>query len=78
MVWSLSLNKGWHKKWIYFYGADLQRIGPWRVIPIAHIKHLNRIPQLPDSELNEFYGTKCTYDYRQFSDPQFLEEHYRK
>ena len=36
-------NSGWHSKWMYFWGAELERIPPWGRVPSSRLKLLNRL-----------------------------------
>ena len=78
LVKTPSSNSGWHPRWLYFSGGDLQLIGPWVEVPPQRLKDLNDLPKLAPEVLNNFVGLRPRYSHKDFRDLCFLESHNRK
>ena len=77
LVKTPSSNSGWHPRWLYLGGIDLQLIGPWVEVPPQHLKDLNDLPKVSPEALYNFLGVHPRYTHRIFRDVVFLECHSR-
>lgn len=71
-------NSGWHPKWAWYEGRELDRIGPWQRLCSATVKSLNRLGSQSSDDLLVFHGSSSTYKPENFSDVDFLNSHCRK
>lgn len=70
-----SSNNGWHGKWGYFSGGELESVSPWSDISKDWLYELNHLPGLPESVLDTFYGEKKTFSMEDFAKKDFLVSH---
>ena len=75
LVKTPSSNSGWHPRWLYLGGIDLQLIDPGVEVPPQRLKDLNDLPKVSPEALSNFLGVRPRYTHRAFRDLTFLECH---
>lgn len=50
-------NSGYHPKWMFFYGRDLEFVRPCRKVSEATIEYLNSLEKYDVDYLNSFQGS---------------------
>lgn len=73
-----SSNSGYHPRWVYFHGPDLECVRPCRAISKATIDYLNNLEKYDKEYLDSFQGQRPVYGHLQLKDMKFLVEHSRK
>lgn len=72
------LNSGYHPKWIYLYGRDLEFVRPCRKVSKATIDYLNNLKKYDVDYLDSFQGSRPVFTHQYLKNDKFLEEHHRK
>lgn len=70
-----SSNTGWHGRWGYFAGGELEKVGPWSDISKDWLYELNYLPGLPDEFLDSFLQRKKKFSSEDFTKNDFLVTH---
>lgn len=70
-----SSNTGWHGKWAYYSGGELESVSPWGEVSRDWLYELNHLPELPESVLSLFYGRKAKFSIEEFAKKDFLISH---
>lgn len=73
-----SSNSGYHPKWLFFYGRDLEFVRPCRKISEETIEYLNNLEKYDNDYLNTFQGSRSIFTHLELKDSKFLEDHNRK
>lgn len=73
-----SSNSGYHPKWLYFYGPDLEFVRPCRKISKETTNYLNSLEKYDPKYLDSFQGSRAIYTHLELKDLRFLERHNRK
>lgn len=73
-----SSNSGYHSKWLYFYGPDLEFVRPCQKVTSVTIDYLNRLDKNDEEYLNSFHWSMSVYNHLQLKELRFLESHDRK
>lgn len=73
-----SSNSGWHGKWMYYYGPDLEFIPPCQKVSQKTIDYLTSMVKYDSIFLDRFQGDSPLYTHVQLKDSIFLENHNRK
>lgn len=73
-----SSNFGYHSKWVYFYGLDLEFVRTCRRVSKATIDYLNNLEKLETEYLDSFLGSRPVFTHLDLKSTKFLEEHRRK
>ncbi|KAL8156024.1 hypothetical protein AgCh_001190 [Apium graveolens] len=70
-----SSNLGYHSKWLYFGGPDLEFVKPCGKVSQLTIDYLNNLEKCDANYLNGFHGVASVYTHLQLIEPDFLEMH---
>ncbi|KAL8092535.1 hypothetical protein AgCh_034701 [Apium graveolens] len=70
-----SSNSGYHSKWLYFGGPDLEFVKPCGKVSQLTIDYLNNLEKHDAKYLNGFHGVASVYTHLQLKEPDFLEMH---
>lgn len=73
-----SSNSGYHPRWVYFHGPDMEFVRPCRSISKATIDYLNNLEKYDNAYLDSFQGKEVVCGHLQLKDEGFLSEHSRK
>lgn len=73
-----SSNSGYHPKWLYFYGRDLEFVRPCRKISEETIRYLNTLEKYDKDYLDAFQGSRSVFTHLELKESKFLEDHHRK
>lgn len=74
----LSSNSGWHGKWLFWYGPDLELIRPCGEVSRAAIDALHSLEKYSVEELDEFQGANSWFTLADLKNERFLASHNRK
>lgn len=72
-----SSNSGYHGKWLYFHGPDLEFIKPCGKVSKEAIDRLTKMEKYDNDFLDNFQGQSSLYDHTHLKNAKFLEEHNR-
>ncbi|KAK1377986.1 hypothetical protein POM88_024730 [Heracleum sosnowskyi] len=70
-----SSNHGWHGKWLFWYGKDLEFMPSCRAVPKDTTDLLNNLSKYDATFLEAFLGTWSPYNWSQLKDESFLGGH---
>lgn len=70
-----SSNSGWHGKWMYYYGPDLELVRPCQHISEDVVDRVAKLKKFDMLTVNRFQGLDPVYTHNQLKDLKFLEEH---
>lgn len=73
-----SSNSGYHSKWVYVYGPDLEFVRPCRKVTRAAIDYLHNLEKYDIEYLDSFQGSRPEFTHLDLKDNSFLEAHHRK
>lgn len=73
-----SSNSGYHPRWVYFYGPDLESVRPCRAINKASIDYLNNLEKYDNVYLDSFQGREPVYGHLKSKNEDFFTGHSRK
>lgn len=67
-----SSNSGYHPRWVYFYGPNLEFVRPCRAISKATIDYINKLDKYNNAYLDSFQGRETFYGHLQLKDEGFF------
>lgn len=70
-----SSDSGWHPKWEWYEGGELNRISSWRRLSPDVVKSLGNVASAGSINLSAFCGMSRRYSAGQFADVGFLCSH---
>lgn len=73
-----SSNSGYHPKWVYLYGPNLEFVRPCRKVIMAKIDYLNNLENYDTEYLDSFQGSRPIYTHLELKETSFLERHHLK
>lgn len=73
-----SSNSGYHPRWIYLHGPDLEFVRPCRSVTDDTNYYLNSLEKYDVDYLDAFQGYRPLFSHLDLKNNKFLEEHSRK
>ncbi|XP_074366918.1 uncharacterized protein LOC141707587 [Apium graveolens] len=70
-----SSNSGYHPKWVYIGGKDLEFVMPCRKVTQSTVEYLNGPDKYDAEYLDGFQGSRPVFTHNDLKDFKFLEEH---
>lgn len=75
LVTTPSSNSGWHSKWLWYDGGEMNRISPWRRLNPDVVKTLSDAFSTSVIDLSAFCGVSSRYSPGHFTDVGVLCSH---
>lgn len=70
-----SSNTGWHDRWAYYAGGELELVSPWSDVSKDWLHELNHFPGLLDIVLTAFLEREKMFSSEDFTKNDFLISH---
>lgn len=75
LVKNPSSNSGYHPKFAWYEGGELEHVGPWKKLCNSRMQIISQMGSFPASDLVKYFGDTEVFLPSHFKDIKFLHKH---